>query len=67
MSVKWQPVMLVVNQRIECDCGSMAIFIVLDDMERDGEGKFTNWSYSAWCQSCWEREQGEIEANLSDS
>lgn len=63
---KWQPVTLIVNNRLECECGAMAIFIVLDDMERDDTGKFTNWSYSAWCQSCWEREQGKIESDLNE-
>lgn len=59
--MKWQPVMLVVRERVECDCGNAAVFILIDDEAADPDDR----DYSAWCQSCWEREQGAIEEGLS--
>ena len=52
----WQPVMLIVPERVECDCGAKAIFIVLDDHETNEGGN--EYGYVAWCRDCWEKEQG---------
>ena len=52
---KWQPVMLVADHRIECACGALAIFIVLN--EDDSDVTHTDWGYTAWCQTCWANEQ----------
>jgi len=62
MDVKWQPIMLIVNHRIECDCGALAIFVILNEEERDEDGKY-NWNYTAWCQSCWKKAQEELEVD----
>jgi hypothetical protein len=53
--VTWQPVMLVVTNRIECRCGAKAIFVVLNGAPID----VSEWEYTAWCQHCFEREQEE--------
>ena len=54
----WQPLLVIVSKRIECDCGAKAIFIQLDDFETaDGQ---RDYGYVAWCQDCWKREtEGE--------
>jgi len=54
---KWQPVMLVMSKRLECQCGSLAIFVVLDGNEKRGDKE--DMDYSAWCQECWAKEQDE--------
>lgn len=55
-SYVWQPLIVIMRERIECDCGTKAIFIELDHHETtDGENEY---GYVAWCQDCWEREQG---------
>lgn len=58
---KWQPVMLIAKRRVECECGVLAIFISLEQVER-AEGKPADVIYSAWCQSCWAKAQEEEEA-----
>lgn len=51
----WQPLMVIAPQRIECDCGAKAIFVVLDNHEtREGASEY---GYVAWCRECWQREQ----------
>jgi len=58
---KWQPVMLVTDRRIECACGSLAIFVVLnrDEDDRDRDTTHTDWGYTAWCQTCWAHAQDD--------
>lgn len=53
--VTWQPVMLIASRRVECRCGAKAIFVILDGAPEDIE----EWDYTAWCQTCFEREQQE--------
>ena len=53
---KWQPVMVVADRRIECACGALAIFIVLN-CEDDAPDARADWGYTAWCQACWAHEQ----------
>lgn len=56
-SMVWQPVMLVVKARVECDCGAKAIFIQLGTPdELDADTTDTDYGYVAWCQDCWARE-----------
>ena len=51
-SSMWQSVMLVLNERLECDeCGALALFIMLDDAEGNGDERVR--SYSAWCRDCF--------------
>ena len=55
---KWQPVMLVADRRIECACGALAIFIVLNRENEDAsDATRSDWGYTAWCQACWAHEQ----------
>ena len=55
---KWQPVMLVADRRIECRCGALAIFIVLNRENEDAsDATRSDWGYTAWCQACWAHEQ----------
>lgn len=49
---KWQPVMLVATRRVECACGALAVFVLLED----GEDGADDWTYSPYCQDCWQRE-----------
>jgi hypothetical protein len=58
---KWQPVMLVLDERLECGvCGALAIFVVLLDRTRGAEGK-EDFDYTAWCQFCWVKAEEEDE------
>ncbi len=53
---KWQPVMLITDKRVECKCGALAIFVILEEDEESDR------HYTTWCQSCFQRAQEEIEA-----
>ena len=48
----WQPVVLVTDQPVMCECGKPAIFIAL-------EGETSDFDYVALCQSCFEQEDEE--------
>lgn len=54
---KFQPVMLVMERRLECHCGALAIFVVLDKTEEDGD--HTQFDYGAYCQDCWQKDHEE--------
>jgi hypothetical protein len=56
---KWQPILLIVEHRMECECGALAIFVRLDD-EIHEDGKH-NFKYTAWCQDCFMKAQEEVE------
>ena len=58
--MKWQPVMLVVSKRVECECGALAIFVILDEDEEQSDKDGRDMGYTAWCQSCFERAQAEM-------
>jgi hypothetical protein len=52
---KWQPVMLVKQDRLECSCGTLAIFVCLEEsLDDEGEKLF---DYTAWCQECFSKAQ----------
>jgi hypothetical protein len=55
--LKWQPVMLVLEKRMECDCGALAIFVTLDYTV--GEDGKRDYKYNAWCQHCFKKAQDE--------
>lgn len=58
--VKWQPVMLLLDERLECDCGALAVFVSLlqpEDKEQKEEKK--DMHYKSFCQPCFERAQHE--------
>jgi hypothetical protein len=56
---KWQPVLLILDRRLECKCGSLATIVV-------GSVSDTNDTYNilddvdVWCQECFSREQEEM-------
>lgn len=52
MKKKYQPVMLITPNRIECACGALATFIILD--EQVIQEKHIPFDYMALCQSCFE-------------
>lgn len=54
---KWQPVMLVMARRLECHCGALAVFVVLD-MTEDNDGH-KDFEYGAYCQDCWQKDTEE--------
>lgn len=57
METKWQPVMLVKQGRLECSCGTLAIFVCLEESEEEDGGKLLD--YTAWCQECFSNAQKE--------
>lgn len=59
-SVKWQPVMLVLNRRLECECGALAIFVV---GRLRPDGKYNDLEdVDVWCQACYSKAQKELES-----
>lgn len=50
---KWQPVMVIVNGRLECDCGALAIFVTAHMHERSDQ----LYEVQYWCQSCFDTAQ----------
>ena len=56
---KWQPVMLVLPKRLECECGALAVFVIMEDEEEPRDGK-RDLSYTGYCQLCFMKEQEEI-------
>jgi hypothetical protein len=58
---KWQPVLLVVSRRVECQCGALAIFLVLD--ESIGEDGKQSLRYNAFCQPCFAKDAEEQSNN----
>lgn len=57
-SVRWQPVLLVINQRLECQCGALAV-IVTGHIAQQPYNVMT--SVDVWCQSCFEKTTQENE------
>lgn len=53
---KWQPILLVLDQRLECKCGALAIIVT---------GKLVDTNYNqledvdCWCQECFAKAQEE--------
>lgn len=59
---KWQPVMIVAPNRLECnECGSLAIFIVLDELEEMTDPPHKDYRHTFWCQACFRKAQEEEE------
>ena len=60
-NIKWQPVMLVVNNRVECECGALAVFVSCKVKDiADGEYNVLN-DVDVWCQDCFFKAQKEME------
>lgn len=49
--IKWQPVMMVINRRLECKCGALAIFVT-GKINDTGEYNVLN-EVDVWCQQCF--------------
>lgn len=54
MTIKWQPVVMIINKRLECKCGAMAIFVSGSIAEDDEYNQLTE--VDVWCQTCYEKE-----------
>lgn len=54
VGVKWQPVMLVLNRRLECRCGAMAVFVTGHQPERTTFSPYNLLDdVDCWCQVCF--------------
>lgn len=53
---KWQPVLLLNEKRVECECGALAVVVSLDY-----EDVPPGAAYKAWCQPCFIRLSEEVE------
>ena len=56
---KWQPLMVIAPHRLECKCGAIAIFAVLDS-EIPNEDEGPQFGMACWCQSCFKQAQEEV-------
>jgi hypothetical protein len=56
-TLKWQPVMIVSNKRLECLCGALAIFVTGKAPENNEYNSLIETD--AWCQSCFQKHQEE--------
>lgn len=55
---RWQPVVMVVNRRLECKCGALAIFVT-GKLSEENEDYNILEDVDVWCQSCFEKAQEE--------
>ena len=53
---RYQPVMVLTDKRLECDCGALAIYMLLSFSEEQEQ-----CATAFYCQSCYEREQEQEE------
>lgn len=59
---RWQPVMMVLDKRLECKCGALAVFVSgkLESQDEDEEEKYNVLNdVDVWCQACFEKAQEE--------
>lgn len=57
--IKWQPVFMIINRRLECSCGALATIV---DGTIPEDGKYNDLEdVSVWCQSCYQKMQEEAE------
>ncbi len=54
--LRWQPVILVMNRRLECKCGALAIFVT---GKRTEDGYNILEEVDVWCQDCFTKAQEE--------
>lgn len=55
--IKWQPVVMIVNRRLECQCGALAVFV---SGHIPDEGEYNQLEeVDVWCQACYEKMQAE--------
>jgi len=60
MTWKYQPMMIVVQGRLECKCGALAIYDVIDVISEERE----TYVHTFWCQLCWEK--ASMEDHIED-
>ncbi len=53
---RWQPVVMVVNRRLECKCGSLAVFVSGQISEKSEEYNILE-DVDVWCQACFVKAQ----------
>ena len=52
--IKWQPVLLMLDRRLECHCGALAILIT----GKVAEDEYNSMnSVDVWCQTCFDKAQ----------
>lgn len=56
--IKWQPVALILNKRLECECGALAIFVSGNVSEKDCN---VLEKADVWCQDCYVKMQQDEE------
>jgi hypothetical protein len=62
---RWQPVVLMLNRRMDCSCGALATIVT--GTIPDDQGDIVLRDADSWCQDCfnkasqeeWERQQDE--------
>lgn len=54
MSEILQPVILVADRQVLCECGKPAVFFTL-------EGETYDFDYAIWCQECYEKDDEVID------
>lgn len=58
-NIRWQPIILMLNRRLDCKCGAMAVFV---------SGHVVDGHYNqlddvdVWCQPCFEKERAGDES-----
>jgi len=52
--MKWQPILCMLSKRLECICGSLAVIVVGEFSEEDGE-RYVLTSFTPWCQECYQK------------
>jgi hypothetical protein len=55
---RWQPVVLIVNKRLECKCGALATFVSGKIATNPDDYNVLN-DVDVWCQDCFEKAQEE--------
>jgi hypothetical protein len=55
---RWQPLMVIVDDRLECRCGALAIFAT-GIKTKDQTSENCLESVNFWCQECYRKAQEE--------
>jgi hypothetical protein len=56
--VKWQAVMIIAPNRLEChECGSLALFVLLEEREKETVPGIKDYNHTCYCQDCFQKEQ----------
>jgi hypothetical protein len=58
--IKWQPVVMVMNKRLECQCGALGIFVCGTQPENEKYNVLED--VDIFCQSCFVKMQEEEDA-----